>query len=347
MDFAANVQVLKIISREKGERMKLKYIRLILAFVLVAGILMLSGCDNSYNVKEDKINVVCTTFSQYDWVRELAGENINDINLILLGNGADLHSYQPTTGDIITISEADMFIYVGGVSEAWVDEVLKQADNKDMVVINMMEILGDRLFEEEHIEGMEEELHEHGEDIEYDEHIWLSLKNAIVICKEIRDGLVSLDGANEKAYQNNYSQYIGRLEELDREYKNVIDNSSYDTLLFADRFPFIYMVKDYGLKYYAAFVGCSAETEASFETVTFLADKLDEMKLPGMLIVEGSKSELAKTINESTSDKNYSIYTLDSMQNVTMDNVKEGKTYIDTMKSNLEILKKVLDYTED
>lgn len=327
--------------------MKYNYIKLCIAAMATIVVMMLTGCKNTYKDQTDKINIVCTTFAQYDWVREIAGDNMSGINLVLLGNGADMHSYQPTTGDILTISDADMFIYVGGISEEWVKNVQKQSENPNMIVINMMDVLGNQLYEEEHIEGMEEEHeHDHSEVIEYDEHVWLSLRNAIKICESIKDGLVTLDNANEEEYNTNYNNYVNKLEEVDKEYEMAVDNASCKTLLFGDRFPFIYMIKDYGLKYYAAFVGCSAETEASFETVTFLANKLDELNLPAILIVEGSKVNLAKTINESTKNGNYPIYTLDSMQNVTIDNIENGKTYIDTMKSNLEILKKALGYVE-
>lgn len=307
----------------------------------------LTGCGKLAR-NNDKIKIVCTTFSQYDWVREIAGESIDDIELVLLGNGADLHSYQPTTGDILNIADCDVFIFVGGVSDVWVQDALKQATNPDMITINMMEVLKNNLYEEEIIDGMEEEEHHHDEAeddlIEYDEHLWLSLRNAELMCYEIRDALVSSDEKNKSIYENNCDSYVNKLKKLDEEYIEVVSNSAYDTVLFGDRFPFIYMIKDYNLNYYAAFAGCSAESEASFETVTFLAGKLDELKLPAIIVVDGSSKDLAKTINESTKSSDYPILVMDSMQNVSMDDAKNGKTYLGTMESNLKVLKTALGY---
>lgn len=314
-----------------------------IVLVLLA-LVCLSGCDGNIGKNDgDKIKVVCTTFPQYDWVREIAGENIENIDLILLGGGADLHSYQPSTGDVVTISDCDIFIYVGGMSDNWVDDVLRQASNKDMIVINMMDILSDKLYEEEHDHDAE---HNHEEDdlIEYDEHVWLSIKNAIVICEEIRDALVSTDDSSEskQLYEDNCKTYIEELELMDKEYKNVVDNAKYDTLLFGDRFPFIYMVEDYDLNYYAAFLGCSSDSEASIETIAFLAGKMDELELPAILVVDGSTTDLAKTIAESTKNKNYPILEMDSLQIVTEDEMNNGKNYIDTMKANLDVLRQAL-----
>lgn len=331
----------------------LKYIKLLIMTMLFFSLV---GCDNTISKKEDgKIKVVCTTFPSYDWVREIAGENIDDIELVLLGNGADLHSYQPSTGDIVTISDCDIFIYVGGISDGWVEGVLKQATNEDMVVINMMDILEENLHEEELVEGMaesehnhEHEGHEHLDDlVEYDEHVWLSLKNAVIICQSICDALVSADedGDRRVIYETNCEMYINELKALDKEYENAVLGANFDTLLFGDKFPFIYMVEDYGLNYYAAFVGCSSESEASIETIAFLAGKLDELKLPAILVVDGSTTDLAKTIVESTKTKDYAILVLDSLQTVTKTDMDNGKNYIDTMEDNLEVIKQAL-YSE-
>lgn len=316
--------------------------RLNIIFVMLA-LICLSGCDGSTQKKdEDKIKVVCTAFPQYDWVREIAGDNMENIDLILLGDGADLHSYQPSAGDIVTISDCDIFIYVGGMSDNWVDDVLAQASNKDMTVINMMDILSDKLHEEEH-DHDEEENHDN-DLIEYDEHVWLSIKNAIIICEEIRDALLCTDNSSENSqlYEDNCKTYIEELEILDEEYKNAVDNAKYDTLLFGDRFPFIYLVDDYDLNYYAAFLGCSSDSEVGIETIVFLAGKMDELELPAILVVEGSTTDLAKTIVESTKNKNYPILEMDSLQIVTEDEINDGKNYIDTMNANLDVLRQAL-----
>lgn len=327
--------------------------------IMLLFMLCMTGCGSGNNTDSDKIKIVCTTFSQYDWVREIAGDNIDNIELILLGNGGvDLHNYQPTADDIITISDCDVFIYVGGISDDWVNDVLKQATNEDMVVINMMDCVKSKSYlleeemmveenltgsEHEHSHEEEDESHEeHEEEVEYDEHIWLSLDNAQVICGYIRDALVKVDPENESRYNNNLENYARELSLLDDEYEDVVNNAGYNTVLFGDRFPFIYMMKDYGIEYYAAFSGCSSESEASFETVAFLAGKLDELELPAVLVVEGSTQNLANTIIDSTNKKDYQILVMDSLQTVSKEDLSNGITYLSVMENNLEVLKQAL-----
>jgi zinc transport system substrate-binding protein len=293
----------------------------------------------------DKLSVVCTTFPQYDWVREILGDKADSINLtLLLDNGMDLHSYQPTAEDIAKIADCDVFIYVGGESDGWVEDALAEATNKDMQVINLMEVVGDTAKEEEVIEGMEVEETEEGDDeeIEYDEHVWLSLKNAELICNSICTSISTLDADNSEFYKKNLETYIDRLSALDSDYKKTVDNSVRSTVLFGDRFPFRYMVDDYGLDYYAAFVGCSAETEASFKTVLFLAEKIDELDLPAICVIESSDQSIAKTIINNTENKDQKILVMDSMQSVTSEDVVNGTDYISIMESNLEVLKEAL-----
>ena len=265
---------------------------------------------------------------------------------MLLDNGVDLHSYQPTADDIMKISDCDLFIYVGGESDAWVEDALKEAVNKDMKVINLLDVLGNSVKEEEVVEGMEaeEEEEEDGadEEPEYDEHVWLSLRNAKVLCKAIADYLAEIDTENADTYQDNEKAYADKLDELDKKYRETLDSASQKTLLFGDRFPFRYMVDDYGLSYYAAFVGCSAETEASFETITFLAGKTDELGLKNIMTIEKSDQKIAKTIIRNTKGKNQGILTLDSMQSTTSDDVKKGATYFSIMENNLNVLQKAL-----
>lgn len=262
---------------------------------------------------------------------------------MLLDNGADLHSYQPTASDIMKISECDIFIYVGGESDTWVEDALKEAVNKNMKVINLLEVLGSSVKEEEVVEGMKAE-NEFGaeEEAEYDEHVWLSLKNAKVICKAIADDLAEIDPAKADTYQKNEETYAEKLDELDQSYQETVDSSTQNTLLFGDRFPFRYMTDDYGLRYYAAFAGCSAETEASFETITFLAGKIDELGLKNIITIENSDQKVAKTIIENTEEKNQGILTMDSMQATTSDDTKNGATYLSIMEKNLNTLQKTL-----
>ena len=295
------------------------------------------------------LNIVTTIFPEYDWVKEILGENADNAEVtMLLDSGIDLHSFQPTAEDILKISNCDMFIYVGGESDEWVEDALEEAVNKDMVVINLLEVLGENAKEEEIVEGMEGEDEEDGaeeeeEEIEYDEHVWLSLKNAVVFCEEIETGLEQLDPENATLYQENLATYVEKLNELDEKYQAVVDEAEVDTLLFGDRFPFRYLVDDYGLNYYAAFVGCSAETEASFETIIFLAEKLNELELKSIMIIESSDGSIAEAIRNNSQDKDQEILVLNSLQSTTMEDVTNGATYLTVMEDNLEILEKALN----
>jgi putative adhesion lipoprotein len=271
---------------------------------------------------------------------------------MLLDNGVDLHSYQSTINDIAKISDCDMFIYVGGESDGWVNDTIKNAKNDKMKVINLLEVLGDSVKTEELIEGMQEEEHDHHhEEIteekheheeEKDEHVWLSLKNAKILCKVIADNLSEIDPKNKDIYSANVSAYIEKLSALDEEYKKMVNGSNRKIVLFGDRFPFRYLVDDYGIDYYAAFVGCSVETEASFETVAFLSKKTDELKLPCVLTIEGANHKIAETIIANTYSKNQKVLTMDSMQSTTSSDVKNGITYISVMEKNLDILREAL-----
>lgn len=283
------------------------------------------------------------------------GDKVKNVEVtMLLDNGVDLHSYQPTINYIAKISDCDMFIYVGGESDGWVNDALKNAKNDKMKVINLLEVLGDSVKTEELIEGMQEEEHDHHHDNEEiteekheheeekDEHVWLSLKNAKILCKVIADNLSEIDPQNKNVYSANVSTYIKKLSALDEEYKKMVNGSNRKIVLFGDRFPFRYLVDDYGLDYYAAFVGCSAETEASFETVAFLSKKTDELKLPCVLTIEGANHKIAETVVANTYSKNQKVLTMDSMQSTTSSDVKNGITYISVMEKNLDILREAL-----
>ncbi len=290
--------------------------------------------------KTAKVSIVTTIFPQYDWVRQLLGDKNQNAELtLLLGNGVDLHSYQPSIQDVAKISTADIFIFVGGESDGWVKDALRNAKNKEMIVLNLMEILGDKVKEEEIVEGMEGE---EEEEAEYDEHVWLSLKNAKVICEKITEALCQKDSKNAATYQNNLSEYLAQLDELDWVYSAVINNASKDTLIFGDRFPFRYLVDDYNLNYYAAFVGCSAETEASFKTVIFLANKMDELDSNYIFKIESGDDKLAKTIIQNSGKKNAQVLILNSMQSVTSKQA-EATSYIKIMIENVQTLQKGLE----
>ena len=329
----------------------------IITFMLVAvlAVCALSGCGTSKSgedTKDKKIKIVTTIFPEYDWVMQILGDKADKADVtMLLDKGVDLHSYQPSTADIAKISEADVFIYVGGESDEWVEDVLKQAKNKNLKVINLMDVMGDKAKEEEVKEGMQPEEEEHAEEakdgkeeeeVEYDEHVWLSLKNAKIFTKKIADVLSEVDKDNAKTYQANYESYAKKLDALDKKYAEAVASAKNKTLVFGDRFPFRYLVNDYGLDYYAAFVGCSAESEASFETVTFLAKKIDELGLGNVLTIEGKNHKIAKTVVDNTKNKDQKVLTMDSMQSTTAEDVKNGATYLGIMEKNLEVLKEAL-----
>ena len=538
-----------------------KIFALLLALLMLAGVL--AGCAteqanndtkpetepsasantdaNTEQAAERSLKIVTTIFPEYDWVREVLGDKAeNDELTMLLDNGVDLHSYQPTADDIVKISDCDLFIYVGGESDGWVDDALKNATNKNMKVIDLLDVLGDSVKAEEVVEGMQETEHDHdhdhskevstfeddevqdrslsdwagdwqsaypfaldgtlddafaamaeegemtaeeyktyyqngyktditnidiagdhieftyedgkkvgsdykyvgyyiqnwstgtkaamyrfeaedkdsgapvyiefndhmiepaaaehfhirmsnesfdaivdpenswptffpadmtGEEIcehleghdhdedeeheheegeeheheeEKDEHVWLSLRNAETLCDAISGALQQIDPDNKDAYAANTSAYIKKLSALDADYQAAVDAATYKTVLFGDRFPFRYLVDDYGLSYYAAFVGCSAETEASFETISFLAKKVDELKLPCVLTIEGAQHKIAETIVQNTAEKNQKVLTMDSMQSTTSEDVANGTTYLSVMENNLSVLKEAL-----
>ena len=506
-----------------------KIFTIFLALTMVVG--LLAGCGKKNDVEtgesdSNKLSVVTTIFPEYDWVREILGDKAESTDLtMLLNSGVDLHSYQPTADDIVKISDCDLFIYVGGESDKWVDDALKEATNKDMKVIDLLEVLGDSVKTEETVEGMQETEHAHdhskevstfedhevqdrslsdwegswqsaypfaldgtlddafavmaeegemtadeyktyyqkgyktditnidiagdhitftyengkkaGTDYKYigyyiqnwstgtkaamyrfeavdrtsgapiyiefndhmiesaaaehfhirmsnesfdaivdpenswptffpadmtgeelcehmeghghaheeeaDEHVWLSLKNAKTLVAAIADALQELDPDNKSTHAANAAAYIEKLSALDGAYQSAVDGAARKTVLFGDRFPFRYLVDDYGLHYYAAFAGCSAESEASFETVSFLAKKVDELGLPCVLTIEGKNHKIAETIVENTAEKNQKMLTMDSMQSTTSEDVANGTTYLSVMEQNLGVLKEALD----
>lgn len=325
----------------------------------------------------NKISIVCTTFPQYDWVKNILGEEAERFNVtLLLDNGVDMHSYQPAVKDIATAGSSNLFIYVGGESDTWVEDALKEAKNKDLKAINLMETLGNSVKEEEVVEEMQEEReslghsheksskekqeqtqkesHENSQEIngqkeaadeepEYDEHIWLSIRNAEIMVKNIEKAIEQLDSDNAKVYQTNAENYIKKLDTLDKQYANTIQNAKYKAILFGDRFPFRYMADDYDLKYYAAFAGCSAETMAGFETVTFLAKKADELRLPVILTIENSDGRIAEAVKSNTTKKNQKILAMNSLQSVTKEQIADGITYLQVMQENLSVLSEALN----
>ncbi|MBQ8068417.1 MAG: zinc ABC transporter substrate-binding protein [Solobacterium sp.] len=311
-----------------------------LATALAALCLILSGCGTG-SASQDKLRIVATIMPEYDWVMNVLGENPGNAEVtLLLESGADLHSYQPSAADIMKIADCDVFICVGGESDKWTEDALKESRNPDLTVIRLLETDGAGVKEEETPEGAEEEHdHEHEHEEEYDEHIWLSLRSAQVLVQKISDVIAEKDPDHADVYNANTQAYLEQLAALDQQYQETAANAKFSSLLFGDRYPFRYMADDYGLTCYAAFSGCSAETEASFETVLFLAGKLDELGLNHVMTIEGSDGRIAKTIIENSKDKNRNILTLNSMQG----SMNKHTSYLDVMNDNLNVLKEALN----
>ena len=314
----------------------------LIAFMLCAAVLLLCCCGCSKKDKDGKLKIVATTFPLYDWIMQVIGSNPGEADVtLLLDKGVDLHSYQPSVDDIIKISDCDVFIYVGGESDQWVSDALKQAKNKDMIVINLMDTLKDHLKDEELVEGMQGASEEEEEDA-YDEHIWLSLHNASLSCDAIRDALCRADEKNADIYRKNTVAYQKKLTSLDQDFRTAVSGGATDTIVVGDRFPFRYLCDDYRIRYFAAFSGCSAETQASFATIIFLAKKVDEYGLKTILKTESADDSVASTIKDNTTSKDQQLLTLDSMQSVTSEQIKGGTTYLSVMQSNLAVLQQAL-----
>ena len=310
-----------------------------------------SSLAESNSEETKKLSIVTTIFPAYDWVKQVVGDNKNVEISFLIDKGVDLHSYQASAADIAKITDSDLFVYVGGESDDWAEDIIKE--NPNLNYINMVDSIGEAALAEELVEGMQDEEeheneseehaneegeHEEGEE-EIDEHVWLSIKNAETIVSAIEAKLAEIDPDNKAEYEKNANDYLAKLDELDKEYKDTLSIIQNKTIIVGDRFPFRYLVNEYGINYYAAFKGCDAGSEASFETVKFLANKMDELNMSDIFIIDGSKGDLAKTIVENTKDKNAKVLVLDSMQSTKS---SDNANYLDIMKKNLEVLKEVL-----
>ncbi len=305
-----------------------------------AGIFSMYGC--SYTENNDGLSVVCSTFVQYDWCRELLGERANDTDLVLLAdNGLDIHSYQPSAEDIIKIATCDVLIYIGGTSDKWIKEVLEENPNPDRKVVSLLDAVGDDLKLEVLPSGAQ---HQHDPDgshtaDEYDEHVWLSLRNAKVICEKITAALSDADSANKELYSENLKKYSSQLDALDNEFISAVQSAKNNTLIFADRYPFRYLLDDYSINCYAAFAGCSSETNASFETIATLSSKLRELSLSYLITIENSDQSIARAVISAADAQDIEVLSLDSMQSVS----DTGSSYINIMKKNLDVLKTALN----
>lgn len=309
----------------------MKNMKKITFLLLITTVFIFCGCKPRMQNAEGKIRIVTTIFPEYDWARCIAGEqNGNVILSMMVKNGVDMHSYQPSASDIVQISTSDIFIYIGGESDEWVKEALETTTNTNRIELNLLEILGENAKKET------------DNNSEYDEHIWLSLKNAKLCCMAIYDALCHIDAQNSEMYKKNLDKYCAELELLDQQFTYAVKNATQTNFIFCDRFPFRYFMDDYGLTYYAAFSECSAETEASFETIAFLADKVSETKVKYVYTIETGNEKLPKTILSNAHNYTSDILRIDSMQSTTLRSAIGGKTYLNTMRKNMEELEKGL-----
>lgn len=314
--------------------------------LLLAGVLLLGAlCGCSAPAKQEEgLSVVATIFPQYDFARQVMGSS-DDLTM-LLRPGQEVHSYEPTPQDIIAIQNCDLFIYVGGESDAWIEDVLEGMDTSHMVILSLMDLV-DPLEEDTDsvLENPEEHSHEDGEAThlhqeEYDEHVWTSPKNAMLITQAICDALCDIDPSNAQTYRQNTADYLEQLEGLDQDFREVISNAGRDTLIFGDRFPLLYFVREYGLNYYAAFPGCASETEPSAATVARLIDLVREEQVPVVYQIELSNGNIARSIADSSGAKVETFYTC---HNITRDDFNAGETYLSLMERNVNSLKEALN----
>ena len=323
-----------------------KSLKIIIVFVaiMLAIIGAVVGFSN-LNKNNKKVSIITTNFPAYDFARAVAGEEA-DIKM-LIKPGAEIHDFEPTPQDIIDIKNSKMFIYTGGESDEWIEDVLDDINTNDTKLFKMMDAV--EAVEEETVDGMEHE-HEHEdgneegqehekEEVEYDEHVWTSLKNAQKIVGNIKDELVKISPENKNIFESNAEKYVNKLAKIEQEFQDVVKNGSRKTIVFGDRFPLRYFVDDYGLSYFAAFPGCSGQTEASSKTVAFLVDKIKSEKIPVVFKIEMSSGKIADTIANETGAK---VLTFNSAHNISADDFKNGMTYAEIMEKNVKALEEAL-----
>ncbi len=300
----------------------------------------LVGCGGSG--EKAALRVVCTNFPLYDWVRELTA-GVDGVEILLLADGGkDLHSFEPSVKDMVRISTCDLFVGVGGASEAWLTDYLQTAKDAPKQMLLLSELLADELLEEPKVtrdEQGEDDAHGGHDHDAFDEHLWLSPRLAKMACEGIAAALTSLDRENAEAYVSAWHRYAASLDGLSAMFASAVEGAENKTLVFADRYPFCYLLHDYGLSAYAAFPGCSSESEASFETVAFLSEKVSALGLSHIVAVKGSDLAIAKTVAGAVSGKTPEILIMDSIETVSN---KETESYVGRMSLNVEVLKKAL-----
>lgn len=327
---------------------KLILIIVVIAIIgsLIAIMLFSNGVKNQ--VSTDKLSIVVTTFSAYDFVRQIASDHVEIT--YLLGPGVDVHSYEPTSQDLIKIQNSDIFIYIGGEMEEWTKKVLDSLDTKDTKLICLADTV--TTIEEQEVDGAEEEIHAHEEEEEhghqeehahsegaFDEHIWTSPTNAMIMVQSLANELSAIDKEHEHIYQKNAQSYIAEIRNVQLQIQKIVDSKVRDRLIFADKMPMQYFINEFKLKVSAAFHGCSTETEPSSSTIAYLIEKVKEENIPVILYIELNNGKVAKTIAEETGIETMQIQTL---HNISKDDFQNGETYVSLMARNLEVLKKAL-----
>lgn len=325
--------------------MKLKKILLIILLIIIlAGVIYIFAYTGNKNkTNNNKLNVVVTTFSTYDFVRQVAGDNVN--LTFLLGPGVEAHSYEPTASDLAKIQNADLFIYVGGEMEEWTGKVLDSLNTKNTKLVCIADYI--EKMEEEEIDSAEEESEEHEseehvhdhEEGAYDEHIWTSPKNAIKMVEEIEKILAEKDSKNKETYETNANNYINQIKNVQAQIQQIVDNKVRSRLVFGDKMPMQYFIKEYNLEVSAAFAGCSTQTDPSASTIAKLVQRVKEEQIPVILYIELNNGKVAQTIAKETGAKPLQIQTL---HNITKDDFTNGETYVSLMQRNLDVLKQAL-----
>lgn len=318
--------------------MQRKIIMIITTIFLIFFLIGLVEIGSKKTLKEEQkeISIVASIFPAYDFARAVVGSEA-EIEL-LVNPGVEVHSYDPTPMDIVKIQNADIFIYIGGENEAWVETILSSLDTSQMQIIKLMDYV--EVLEEEIVEGMQIGKHNEHEEIEYDEHIWTNPKNAITFVEKISNIIQKKDMKNATKYEQNAQSYIEQIEQIDKEISSIVSNAKRKELIFGDRFPFRYFTEAYGLEYAAAFPGCSSETEPSTGTLAYLIEKIKTDEIPVVLYIEMSTKKVCDILVEETGAKAMCLH---SCQNVSKNEFLNGVTYVSLMKENINTLKEALN----
>ena len=317
-----------------------RLIAFILSILLV--ILPLTSCNNITVEKSQKLSIVSTIFPYYDFAAEISKDKAT-VSL-LIPPGCEPHDFDFSPQDIIEINNADIFIYNGGESDSWVESILENIDPSVKVIrcfdyVNPLYEDDSALESEEHHHNETDEEEHHHEEQEYDEHIWTSPKNAINIVNAISREIINTDKSNEDYYSKNCNNYIKELKNLDNKLEQISNQAKNNTLVIADRFPFLYLTQHYNFQHLSAFSGCSSQTQPSIKTVTTIIDYVNENNIPVVFKCDFSSDSFPNIIRE---DSNAKVGTLYSCHNVTKDMFNKGESYISLMEKNCEILKEAV-----